>query len=156
MNNTSQNPQRTLLSILRADENLIAQRKQNIRRFGAGWLRPPGVAKTLQGMDDEKAEREEVESARARYVLLIPTTAHSSPIASHHLTRTTHQRIRSRRSATSRRSAKSRHPRTRRRRRTDPGPRRLSTRSRRRRLERCRHDRRRGGRRRRWLGSYRT
>ena len=72
--NTLQNPQRTLLSILRADENLIAQRKQNIRRFGAGWLRPPGVAKTLQGMDDEKAEREEVESARARCVLHIPTT----------------------------------------------------------------------------------
>ncbi|KAK0508247.1 hypothetical protein JMJ35_009331 [Cladonia borealis] len=66
INNPSQNPQRTLLSILRADENQIAQRKQNIRRFGAGWLRPPGVAKTLQGMDDEKAEREEVESARAR------------------------------------------------------------------------------------------
>lgn len=65
--NTPHNPQRTSLSVLRNDENLILQRKANIRRFGAGWLRPPGVGKTLQGIDDERAEREEVESARARY-----------------------------------------------------------------------------------------
>ncbi|KAL2041830.1 hypothetical protein N7G274_005614 [Stereocaulon virgatum] len=61
-----QPPQRTLLSILRTDETIVSHRKANIRRFGAGWLRPPGVAKTLQGMYDERAEREEVEGARAR------------------------------------------------------------------------------------------
>lgn len=60
------NPQRTLLSTLRADESALQTRKANIRRFGAGWLRPPGVGKTLQGIADERAEREEVESARAR------------------------------------------------------------------------------------------
>ncbi|MCJ1474999.1 hypothetical protein MMC13_003659 [Lambiella insularis] len=55
-------PARTVLSILRADEAAIELRKANIRRFGAGWLKPPGVAKTLQGMIDEKAEREEQEA----------------------------------------------------------------------------------------------
>ncbi|KAL8781829.1 MAG: hypothetical protein Q9213_005831, partial [Squamulea squamosa] len=38
----------------------------NIRRFGAGWLRPPGIPKTLQGMADEKAEREEQELVAQR------------------------------------------------------------------------------------------
>lgn len=55
-----------MLAALRADENAIVARRANIRRFGAGWLRPPGVGKTLQGMADERAEREEVELARAR------------------------------------------------------------------------------------------
>lgn len=59
--------QRSFLSVLRADENAILLRKANIRRFGAGWLRPVGLAKTLQGMDDEKTEREEAE-ASGRYV----------------------------------------------------------------------------------------
>ena len=57
---------RTMLSVLRADENTILNRKKNIRRYGAGWLRPPGVPKTLQGMDDERAEREEQERAANR------------------------------------------------------------------------------------------
>ena len=57
---------RTLLSVLTADENAILNRKKNIRRFGAGWLRPLGVPKTLQGMDDERAEREEQERAANR------------------------------------------------------------------------------------------
>ncbi|MCJ1382578.1 hypothetical protein MMC17_005691 [Xylographa soralifera] len=57
-----QPPARTILSVLRADENAIEHRKANIRRFGAGWLKPPGVGKTLQGMCDEKAEREEQEA----------------------------------------------------------------------------------------------
>ena len=57
---------RNLLSVLRADENAILNRKRNIRRYGAGWLRPPGVPKTLQGMDDERAEREEQERAANR------------------------------------------------------------------------------------------
>jgi len=55
-----------LLSTLLADESLIATRKLNIRRFGASWIRPPGVGKTLQGMQDERAEREEQELAQAR------------------------------------------------------------------------------------------
>ncbi len=35
------------------------ERKRNIRMFGATWLKPPGVHKTLQQMLDEAAEREE-------------------------------------------------------------------------------------------------
>lgn len=52
--------------MLRADENAIATRKANIRRFGAGWLRPPGIGKTLQGLEDERLEREEQEAAAMR------------------------------------------------------------------------------------------
>ncbi|MCJ1423438.1 hypothetical protein MMC29_001321, partial [Sticta canariensis] len=62
----SQRPTRTLLSVLRADEHAILVRKANIGRFGAAWLRPAGVAKTLQGLADEQAEREEVEVSNAR------------------------------------------------------------------------------------------
>ena len=60
-------PTRTSLSVLRAEENAIEARKAKVRRFGATWLKPPGVSKTLQGMWDEKAEREEQEAAQARY-----------------------------------------------------------------------------------------
>lgn len=60
-------PPRTLLSVLRADELTVLTRKANIRRFGAGWLRPMGVGKTLQGLADEMAEREEV-AAGGRWV----------------------------------------------------------------------------------------
>ncbi|KAF2755463.1 hypothetical protein EJ05DRAFT_512972 [Pseudovirgaria hyperparasitica] len=52
---------RSMLSLLAADENLIEQRKQNVRRFGASWIRPPGIAKTYQASMDELAEREEQE-----------------------------------------------------------------------------------------------
>jgi len=56
---------RSPLAQLRADENIIEQRKQNVRRFGAGWLRPPGVAKTLQSKLEEEQERlEQLEMAR--------------------------------------------------------------------------------------------
>lgn len=66
---------RTLLSVLRADENALTNRKANIRRFGAGWLRPPGIPKTLQGMADERAEREEQESAAQREFALAEAQA---------------------------------------------------------------------------------
>jgi hypothetical protein len=52
--------------VLRADENAIIARKLNIRRFGASWIKPPGVSKTLQGIDDERAEREEQEATALR------------------------------------------------------------------------------------------
>ncbi|KAF2471388.1 uncharacterized protein BDR25DRAFT_325135 [Lindgomyces ingoldianus] len=62
---------RSALAALAADENVIYQRKQNVRRFGAGWIRPPGVAKTYQATMDEAAEREEQEIlARREQVLL--------------------------------------------------------------------------------------
>ncbi|KAK4988117.1 hypothetical protein LTR50_004139 [Elasticomyces elasticus] len=57
---------RSPLALLAADEAAIEQRKQNIRRFGAGWIRPPGVAKTLQAETEERAEREEQEALARR------------------------------------------------------------------------------------------
>lgn len=70
-----QQPTRTLLSVLRADENAVINRKANIRRFGAGWLRPPGIPKTLQGIEDERFEREEQESAAQREYALAEAQA---------------------------------------------------------------------------------
>jgi hypothetical protein len=51
---------------LQLDEEFIAQRKLNIQRFGAAWIRPPGIAKTYQVMMDEQVEREEAEAQAAR------------------------------------------------------------------------------------------
>ena len=39
----------------------MEQRKLHIQRFGATWIRPPGLNKTLQGELDERAERAEAE-----------------------------------------------------------------------------------------------
>ncbi|MCJ1340401.1 hypothetical protein MMC09_005695 [Bachmanniomyces sp. S44760] len=66
-NNHVNGTPRTILSILRADENNIILRKRNIQKFGAGWIRPLGVPKTLQGLSDERAEREEQEAVARRY-----------------------------------------------------------------------------------------
>lgn len=52
---------RAPLALLAADEAAIAARKAAIRNFGAYWIRPPGVAKTLQAMHEEEAERMEQE-----------------------------------------------------------------------------------------------
>lgn len=51
----------TLLATLTQDENTFEQRKANVQRFGAGWIRPPGVAKTLQAITDEELEKAEQE-----------------------------------------------------------------------------------------------
>ena len=52
---------RSPLALLAADEAAIAQRKAAIRNFGAYWIRPPGVSKTLQATTEELAERAEQE-----------------------------------------------------------------------------------------------
>ncbi|KAH9842301.1 kinesin-like protein K39 [Teratosphaeria destructans] len=52
---------RSPLALLAADEAAIAQRKAAIRNFGAYWIRPPGISKTLQAMNEEEAERLELE-----------------------------------------------------------------------------------------------
>ena len=57
-----------MLSTLLADERAVELRKANVRRFGAGWIKPPGLSKTLQGMQDEQAEREEQEAVAERFV----------------------------------------------------------------------------------------
>lgn len=49
------------LTQLTLDEQSLHQRKVNIQRFGATWIKPPGIHKTYQGELDDKAEREEAE-----------------------------------------------------------------------------------------------
>jgi hypothetical protein len=58
--------ERTSLGRLRADEAYMARRLANISNFGSGWLKPPGVAKTLAQMRDEKREAEEHAEAMRR------------------------------------------------------------------------------------------
>ncbi|CAK1360915.1 hypothetical protein CB0940_03664 [Cercospora beticola] len=48
---------RSPLALLAADEKAIETRKHAVRMFGSQWIRPPGVAKTLQAMNEELAER---------------------------------------------------------------------------------------------------
>ncbi|KAM3423927.1 hypothetical protein BST61_g1321 [Cercospora zeina] len=48
---------RSPLALLAADEKAIETRKHAVRMFGCQWIRPPGVAKTLQAMNEELAER---------------------------------------------------------------------------------------------------
>ncbi|KXT06640.1 hypothetical protein AC578_8497 [Pseudocercospora eumusae] len=50
---------RSPLALLCADETAIEQRKAAVRNFGAQWIRPPGVPKTLQAMREEELERQE-------------------------------------------------------------------------------------------------
>ncbi|KAF1938187.1 hypothetical protein EJ02DRAFT_446989 [Clathrospora elynae] len=63
------------LTTLTNDENTIEQRKLNVRRFGAGWLRPPGVAKTLQAIKDEELEKEEQELMQRREQVMLDLAA---------------------------------------------------------------------------------
>ncbi|KAL1582360.1 hypothetical protein WHR41_08903 [Cladosporium halotolerans] len=57
---------RSPLALLAADEAAIAQRKAAIRNFGAYWIRPPGIPKTLQAMNEEEQERREQEEIERR------------------------------------------------------------------------------------------
>ncbi|EMD59298.1 hypothetical protein GGP41_009170 [Bipolaris sorokiniana] len=72
---TPHHNQNLLLSSLTADENTIAHRKLNVRRFGAGWLRPPGVSKTLQALKDEELEKEEQEMMQRREQVMMDLAA---------------------------------------------------------------------------------
>jgi Apc15p protein len=60
------NNRNNYLTQLQLDEEFVVQRKLNIQRFGAAWIRPPGVPKTYQMVMDEQAEREEAEAQAAR------------------------------------------------------------------------------------------
>ena len=46
---------------LALDEESVYQRKVNIQRFGATWIKPPGILKTYQVELDEEKERREAE-----------------------------------------------------------------------------------------------
>lgn len=52
------------LSALQAEERALRARKQNIASFGYSWIRPAGCAKTMLGMNEEEAEREEALAAQ--------------------------------------------------------------------------------------------
>ncbi|KAI9699381.1 MAG: hypothetical protein M1836_002992 [Candelina mexicana] len=65
------NTTRSRLAHVQHSTHLLTQRKQNIRRFGSNWIRPPGVPKTYQAMMDEAAEREEQVAEAARELRLL-------------------------------------------------------------------------------------
>lgn len=58
--------ERTALARLAADETYMQRRRLNVQNFGSGWLRPPGIAKTLHQMREEKREQEEHQEAMRR------------------------------------------------------------------------------------------
>ncbi|KAJ5984368.1 hypothetical protein N7481_006467 [Penicillium waksmanii] len=51
------------LSALQVEERALRLRKQNIASFGYSWIRPAGCVKTMLGMKEEEAEREEALAA---------------------------------------------------------------------------------------------
>ncbi|KAI1325606.1 Apc15p protein-domain-containing protein [Xylariaceae sp. FL0255] len=51
--------ERSLLARLRADEANIERRRANVTNFGAAWLKPPGLPKTLHQLREERREAEE-------------------------------------------------------------------------------------------------
>ncbi|KAJ6032459.1 hypothetical protein N7540_003191 [Penicillium herquei] len=53
------------LATLAMEERALRARKQNIAGFGCSWIRPAGCAKTMLGMKEEEAEREEALAAAA-------------------------------------------------------------------------------------------
>ncbi|KAF7923220.1 uncharacterized protein EAE98_007925 [Botrytis deweyae] len=57
---------RTPLARLRLDEEYIERRKQNVQNWGSSWIKPPGVAKSLHQLREEKREMEEHQEAMRR------------------------------------------------------------------------------------------
>ncbi|KAF5656122.1 hypothetical protein FHETE_11092 [Fusarium heterosporum] len=55
----TKNIERSALARLAADEQYMQRRRLNIQNYGTGWLKPPGVPKTLYQMREEKREHEE-------------------------------------------------------------------------------------------------
>ncbi|KAK1145458.1 hypothetical protein N8T08_004333 [Aspergillus melleus] len=53
------------LSSLILEERALRARKNNIASFGYSWIKPAGCAKTMLGMKEEEAEREEALAAAA-------------------------------------------------------------------------------------------
>ncbi|KAK0387988.1 hypothetical protein NLU13_4232 [Sarocladium strictum] len=58
--------ERTALARLGADEVYMHRRRLNIQNFGSGWLKPPGIPKTLHQLREEKREQEEHQEALRR------------------------------------------------------------------------------------------
>lgn len=68
------------LARLKADEDLLIRRKENIRRFGATWMRPAGVSKTLQAETEERIEREEQEILARREQMMLDMQAEQEAV----------------------------------------------------------------------------
>ncbi|KAI0112094.1 Apc15p protein-domain-containing protein [Nemania sp. FL0031] len=58
--------ERSPLARLRADEQNLERRRQNVTNFGAAWLKPPGLPKTLHQLREEQREAEEHQEALRR------------------------------------------------------------------------------------------
>ncbi|KAM0329135.1 hypothetical protein ACHAQA_004431 [Verticillium albo-atrum] len=61
--------ERSQLARLRADEHNLERRRLNVQNFGSTWLKPPGVAKTLHQMREERREADEHAEAMRREAL---------------------------------------------------------------------------------------
>ncbi|KAM7200511.1 Apc15p domain containing protein [Naviculisporaceae sp. PSN 640] len=61
--------ERSALGRLRADELYMERRRANVANLGSTWLKPPGVAKTLFQMREERREQEEHAEAVRREML---------------------------------------------------------------------------------------
>ncbi|GAB7345367.1 hypothetical protein MBLNU457_3715t1 [Dothideomycetes sp. NU457] len=66
---------RNPLAQLKADEEAIRKRKDNIARFGSTWIKPPGISKTLQAETEERLEREEQEVLARREQMMMDMQA---------------------------------------------------------------------------------
>ncbi|KAI0013298.1 Apc15p protein-domain-containing protein [Xylariaceae sp. FL0662B] len=58
--------ERSPLARLRADEQNLERRRQNVTNFGSGWLKPLGIVKTLHQLREERREAEEHQEALRR------------------------------------------------------------------------------------------
>ncbi|KAI0536879.1 Apc15p protein-domain-containing protein [Xylaria digitata] len=58
--------ERSPLARLRADEQNLERRQQNVTNFGSAWLKPPGLPKTLHQLREERREAEEHQEALRR------------------------------------------------------------------------------------------
>ncbi|KAI0485691.1 Apc15p protein-domain-containing protein [Xylaria cf. heliscus] len=58
--------ERSPLARLRADEQNLERRRQNVTNFGSAWLKPPGLPKTLHQLREERREAEEHHEALRR------------------------------------------------------------------------------------------
>lgn len=61
--------ERSALARLRNDEQNAERRLHNVASFGSGWLKPPGIPKTLHQLREERREQEEHQEAMRREAL---------------------------------------------------------------------------------------
>ncbi|RFU26126.1 hypothetical protein B7463_g10216, partial [Scytalidium lignicola] len=60
---------RSPLARLRLDEEYMERRKHNVQDYGATWIKPPGIPKSLHQLREEKREMEEHQEALRREAL---------------------------------------------------------------------------------------